>query len=93
MNQPTSLLPMLLRTRAPTPSDCSTLKTTFSTFLAFIVLKKKGKITHTNIQQSNLLNDIIMNEKLEIVIPVPNEYTVGCIKNKRGKVYSPLLEE
>lgn len=29
--------PMLLRTRAPTPSDCSTLKTVFSTLLTFIL--------------------------------------------------------
>lgn len=63
---------MLLRTRAPTPSDCSTLRTTFSTFLTFIALK----MTQATIQQSNFLiiHDVIMNEKLEIVNPVHNEY-------------------
>lgn len=36
----TPFVPMLLRTRAPTPSECSTLKTVFSTLLTFIVLEK-----------------------------------------------------
>lgn len=44
----TSFLPMLLRTRAPTPSACSTLKTVLSTLLTFMVLgedKTKDKMT------------------------------------------------
>lgn len=36
----TPFVPMLLRTRAPTPSECSTLKTVFSTLLTFILLEK-----------------------------------------------------
>lgn len=36
----TPFVPMLLRTRAPTPSECSTLRTVFSTLLTFIVLEK-----------------------------------------------------
>lgn len=38
---------MLLRTRAPTPSDCSTLKTVFSTLLTFIILEKVLVTTKT----------------------------------------------
>lgn len=34
--QVTSFLPMLLRTRAPIPSDCSTLRTHFSTLLTLM---------------------------------------------------------
>lgn len=68
---------MLLRTRAPAPSDCSTLRTHFSTLLTFIV---KGQLV--SVKRTWNINSSVFIPCYNSFIEATNQFPFGKLNSE-----------